>query len=453
VSSSRDATTQPGRWARLRARSGRLTLLLIASQVTLAALASRASAAPAPSPSPSGTPTCTTVIPVNNCVPANLGPGGPATPANTNTGVLPSLNPLHDIANACVQGANWVISKLADGVNSITQVDFTNQGFLTQYAVVFAAATFLTLVLWLLAVAKRAARGVPVQQAFAEAVGFLWLTVIASAFTPLALYVMVRLTDAVTEAIASGTKANTVRFFQGFSHALDPSNMDALGGPIMVIFVSLLALAAAAILWLELLIRAAMLYVGAILGTAVYAGLVDKNMWGHVRRWAGMMIAIDLAKPVIVIVLGLAAAITGNGGPTDAFSSVLSGLAILFLSIFASAIIYRFVPNFGDDMAALHQHRRTAANAGPAAVVNGPATFMRQGIAAHASRRASAPASTATASAISSGVTAHGSRAVGPGTESAQTTQPALRPTPPPSRPTLPPAGPRHAKPPTGNQP
>ncbi len=443
-----DSHARGARRTSLRGAVAGTLAMAVAAQVAVVALAGRASAAVLTAPGQPA-PTCTTVVITATCTPANKGPA----PANPAGGLLPDVNPLHQIASSCVQGANWVITKLANGVNSITQVDFTNKGFLAQYAVVFAAATFLTLILWLLAVAKRAARGVPVNQAFSEAVGFLWLTVIASAFTPLVLYLMVQLTDTVTDAIAGGTRDNTLKFFQGFTKALDPSNMDALGGPIMVIFVSLLALAAAAVLWIELLIRAAMLYVGAILGTAVYSGLVDKNMWGHVRRWAGMMIAIDLAKPVIVIVLGLAAAVTGNGGPSDAFSSVLSGLAILFLSIFASAIIYRFVPNFGDDMANLHHHRRAAANAGPAAVVNGPATFMRQGIAAHASRRASASAAQAsTATAISSGVSAHGGRAVSAGTESAQNTQPALRPTPPPTRPTLPPAGPRHAKPPSGNQ-
>lgn len=54
----------------------------------------------------------------------------------------------------------------------------------------------------------------------------------------------------------------------------------------MLIVVSLVSILAAGVLWLELVIRAALLYVGALLGTVVYAGLVDKNLWGHVRRWA-----------------------------------------------------------------------------------------------------------------------------------------------------------------------
>ena len=118
----------------------------------------------------------------------------------------------------------------------------------------------------------------------------------------------------------------------------------------MLIVVSLVSILAAGVLWLELVIRAALLYVGALLGTAVYAGLVDKNMWGHVRRWAGIMIAVILVKPVIVIVLGLAGALSASDDGPDAFSAVVSGLSIILLAIFASAMIYRFVPGFGDEI-------------------------------------------------------------------------------------------------------
>lgn len=53
----------------------------------------------------------------------------------------------------------------------------------------------------------------------------------------------------------------------------------------MLIVVSLVTVLAAGVLYLELFIRAALLYVGALLGVVVYSGLVDRNLWGHVRRW------------------------------------------------------------------------------------------------------------------------------------------------------------------------
>jgi hypothetical protein len=293
-------------------------------------------------------------------------------------------DPFGSIAGHFAEAAQWLLDKLAAAINATTQVDFTNPGFLRQYAVVFGASTFLTLVLWLLAVAKRAARGVPPGQAIGESVGFLWLSVAASAFAPLVLSLVVALTDAVSEALLVSSGADSERFLDGVANSLAG---DIGGGPVVLILLSLFAIFAAAVIWLELLLRAAMLYIGAVLGTLVFSGLVDRDLWRHVRRWVGVMVAVILAKPVLIIILGLASAITVNGGSQDSFSSVLSGIAVMFLSVFASVAVYKFVPTFGDDMAALHNTRRTAASVGPAAAVNGPVGYVRSGIATHGMRR------------------------------------------------------------------
>ncbi|MFE2546569.1 hypothetical protein [Actinacidiphila glaucinigra] len=388
-----------------RRRALSLTVLFTAAQTALVLGASRATAAPSPTPSPSDS---------NN--PCDLIVGQARDYCEGGSGHTPSvadsLDPLDSLARGCADAAAWVIDGLSDAVNKTAAVDFTNKAFLTQYAVVFAASTFLTLLLWLLAVAKRAVRGVPLTEALTEAVGFLWLTVIASAFTPLILYTVVSATDGITEVIASGTSASTDTFFGSFQDALTKDS-DIGGGPIMLIVVSLVSVLAAGVLWLELVIRAALLYVGALLGTAVYSGLVDKNMWHHVRRWAGIMIAVILVKPVIVVVLGLAGALSGSDGPT-AFGAVVSGLAIILLAIFASAMIYRFVPGFGDDVASLRNNRKASAESQAAAVISSPAALVKQGIKTHSTR--GGPQEQATgggaqpANAVPSGIAAHSSR-------------------------------------------
>lgn len=302
-------------------------------------------------------------------------------------------------------------------MKSTANVDFTNSSFLRQYAVVFAASTILTLVLWLLAVAKRAVRGVPLTTALSEAIGFLWLTVIASAFTPLILYTLVSATDSVTDVIASATGGKNDVFFGAFAEALKKGS-DIGGGPIMLIVTSLVSILAAGVLWLELVIRAALLYAGALLGTVVYAGLVDKNMWGHVRRWAGIMIAVIMVKPVIVIVLGLAGALSSGKGP-NSFSAVVSGLAIILLAIFASGMIYRFVPGFGDEVAASRTNRKSATDGSQAAaMISSPAALVSQGIKTHSSRGGGGGNDSGSggggggrpANPISGGVAAHSSR-------------------------------------------
>lgn len=174
---------------RLPARLG----VIASAHLALAALATRAHAAPAaPDPtSPAATPQAT-----NDPCALLDGPskqycqnGTGASSGTPGTGLAPSdggdaLNPLASLAKGCADAAAWIVTKLSEAVNGSANVDFTNATFLKQYAVVFAASTILTLVLWLFAVAKRAVRGVPLTTAISEAIGFLWLTVLASAFTP-----------------------------------------------------------------------------------------------------------------------------------------------------------------------------------------------------------------------------------------------------------------------------
>ncbi|MGJ7020576.1 hypothetical protein J2Z78_006128 [Streptomyces griseorubens] len=380
-------------------------------------LAGRAVAAP--TPTPSDDPCDLLIGPAKQyCERDEGGSSGGGGGRSTFSDPTSALDPLASLARGCADAASWTVKQLSAAVEDTAKVDFTNDTFLQQYAVVFAASTILTLLLWLLAVAKRAVRGVPLTTALSEAIGFLWLTVLASAFTPLILYTVVSATDGVTDVLAKATGDQTDTFFGTFSGALEKGD-DIGGGPIMLIVVSLVSILAAGILWLELVIRAALLYVGALLGTVVYAGLVDKNLWGHVRRWAGIMIAVIMVKPVIVIVLGLAGALSADDGP-DAFSAVVSGLAIILLAIFASAMIYRFVPGFGDEIAGSRNNRlMQGAEGKAAAVISSPATLVAQGIKTHSTRadnhgggggQSSAPRPSNPAS---GGVAAHSSRPSG----------------------------------------
>ncbi|MFD6027083.1 hypothetical protein [Streptomyces griseoluteus] len=407
----------------------RITAVLTAVQTTAVLVATRAVAAPSPKPT-SGNDACDLIRgAAKEFCEKEDGGGGARKGLTGDNPLTSSLDPLSSLAKGCADAASWTIGKLSDAVKETANVDFTNPKFLQQYAVVFAASTILTLVLWLLAVAKRAVRGVPLTTAISEAVGFLWLTVLASAFTPLILYTVVSAADGVTDVLAKATGDQADTFFGTFSGALEKGD-DIGGGPIMLIVVSLVSILAAGVLWLELVIRAALLYVGALLGTVVYAGLVDKNLWGHVRRWAGIMIAVIMVKPVIVIVLGLAGALSGDSGP-DAFGAVVSGLSIILLAIFASAMIYRFVPGFGDEIAGSRNNRiMQGAEGKAAAVISSPATLVAQGIKTHSTRADSnaggggqGASTPRPANPASGGVAAHSGRTP----QNAPTTAPAPR--------------------------
>ncbi|MFI1291628.1 hypothetical protein ACH4VM_24715 [Streptomyces sp. NPDC020792] len=333
------------------------------------------------------------------------GSGSGSLPDPTST-----VDPLSSLAKGFAEASAWVVKQLSNAVSVTATVDFTNSKFLETYALVFAAATFLVILVWLWAVVKRVVRGVPLTTALGEAIGLLWLTVLASAFTPLILYTVVTAVDGITEGLAGG---NNAAFFDAFSDSLIKQDQ---GGPIVKIFLSLLAILAAGVVWFEMVIRAALLYVGAALGTVVYSGLVDKQLWSRVRKWVGIMAAIILVKPIIVIVLRLASALT-DGGPKDTVGAIVSGMSIIIIAIMASAMLFRMIPGMGDEIVAARRDSYDPASRQAAAVVTKPVTGIAQGINTHASRdAASRPAvstqsnSTSAGNSASSGIAAHSTR-------------------------------------------
>lgn len=381
----------------------------VAALWTLATATARA--APTPSPSPSDGTTCSDIV---GPLADYCGENAPARPpAGSLDDPTAALDPLAALAQGFAKAAAWTVDQLGNAVKATGDVDFTNGSFLKTYALVFAASTFLTLLLWLWAVTKRAVRGVPLTRALGEAVGLLWITVMASAFTPLVLYTVVSAVDGITDALTGGSPG--AGFFEAFSAALRKEETgDNGGGPIARIVLALVAIVAAGVVWVELVIRAALLYAGAVLGTVVYAGLVDRDLWGRVRRWVGIMVAIILVKPIIAIVLGLASALAGGGPNTDAASAIVSGLAICLIAIFCSAMLFRMIPGMGDDIVAARRDSYDPASRQALAVVTRPVTTMRQGISTHADRDAvSRPSSnqpTQQTTSPSAGISTHGSR-------------------------------------------
>jgi len=314
-------------------------------------------------------------------LPGMLGSGCRAVGGAT-AAVSFAADPLGAIAAACAKATVWIWGQLATAINATTTVDLTNQGFLNTYALVFAVSSVLVVLLWLVAVAKRVVRGVGAGQAVGESVGLLALAVAASALAPAVLVLLMGLVDAATAGLAGGLGPDATRFLTGAGNALTASR-STNGGPVVLIVGAVIGVLVGVLLWVELLLAAAAIYVAAVFGPLVFAGLVDRAMWGHVRKWIGLVVSLALVKPVVVVVLGLAAGLAGSGSAADNFSSVLTAIALLLLSTIASYAVYRLVPLAGDELGQLHGARKAVQTSGPAAAVPGPATLASQGIAAH----------------------------------------------------------------------
>jgi hypothetical protein len=108
-------------------------------------------------------------------------------------------------------------------------------------------------------------------------------------------------------------------------------------------FIGLLTVAATIVLWVELLIRAAAVYVVVLMLPLFFAALV----WPARRVWAvravELLVALILSKFAIVAVLSLGAAAIGHG-LLPSFAGSLAGTTLILLAAFSPWALLRLLP-------------------------------------------------------------------------------------------------------------
>lgn len=172
---------------------------------------------------------------------------------------------------------------------------------------------------------------------------------------------------------------------------------------------AIFAVLCAVVLWVELLLRTAVLYAAVLFAAPVFSGLVDRSLWRHSRRWVSFTVSVVMAKPVVVAILSLAAAGAGDGGPGDGFSSVFVACALLLVAVFAVGLLFRIVPSIGDEIAGAVTARRELRTATPNVPLPGPGNVLRQSVQAHLVRgpRRAAVGAGAGGAVLAAGVAAH----------------------------------------------
>lgn len=282
---------------------------------------------------------------------------------STITGTISfATDPTGYIAGQIKSAVGSLLGEFAHLIQATTTVDFSNTGFLQTYAIGFGIASVLTIILWLIAVAKRAVAGAGPVEALGESIGYLMLSVAVTAFMPLAVALVVSLVDDATDAALSPMLGNIGAIGNTVTSAWGPvAGMS--GGNVLMAIIGILMLVAAAGVWLELVIRSALIYLGLALGVMVFSGLVDKSLWSHTKKWIGLMAGIILSKYVTLTTLALATGLLANDNSSDVdtcLGIVLTALALFYLAMLAPMTLGRLIPVIGDDMAAAHSARAQA---------------------------------------------------------------------------------------------
>src|ERR1700733_8977597 len=263
---------------------------------------------------------------------------------------------LSGISQWVASGAEWLLTQIGDVLESTTTVDIGATWFRTHYEDMTALAGVVVLPMLLVSTLQAVVRQNPGQLVRTYLVQLplaLLLAVVAIQIVILSLSA----TDAMSDAVAGGTNADVTSLLSGVTTGLVAAAGDPTIASFVLLLVALLIAGAAFVLWLELLIRAAAVYVAVLFLPLALATLVWPAVSHWCRRLVETLAALILSKFVIVAPLSLAAGAVssgtagsgggGGGGASGAgsgFASVLAGGALLVLSTFVPFAILRLIP-------------------------------------------------------------------------------------------------------------
>src|SRR5205085_525808 len=143
-------------------------------------------------------------------------------------------------------------------------------------------------------------------------------------------------------------------------NALDQSS----GIPLFGVFLGAIILAIGAfVLWLEMIIRDAAIYVCVFFLPLTFVAMIWPATGRWARRLVELLVAIVLAKFVIVSILTLASAALTNtvatGGDGNTFEQMLAGAALLVLAAWSPFALLRLLPMMELAAATVVSHRTT----------------------------------------------------------------------------------------------
>jgi hypothetical protein len=208
---------------------------------------------------------------------------------------------------------------------------------------------------------------------------------ILAAAAIVATQLIVSITDGLAATVVQGLGGGSGNLLQSVGDAYKNALDDTSGAvPLFGVFLGAIILAVGAfVLWLEMVIRDAAIYVALFFLPLTFVAMI----WPATSRWARrlveFLVAVILAKFVIVAILALAsAAITqtrlAQPGSGNVFERMIAGAALLVLAAWSPFGLLRLIPMMEAAAAVVRGQRAAVAGAAGSAGIHSPASYIRQ---------------------------------------------------------------------------
>lgn len=262
--------------------------------------------------------------------------------------------PFDWLAGAMGAAAGWLFEAVWSVFDTTTLVDVTSDEYVAVYNILFGIAVFVMLIFFCLQLITGLIRRDPT--ALSRAALGLAKSVLGSfvviTLTALLLEIVDQLCVGIIQAAGETTESMGDKIAL-LAAGLVGINIAAPGvGAIITIFLAGLAIAAAAIVWLSLLVRKALLLVAIVFAPLAFSGASWDASRGWISKWAMFVIALICSKLVLVVMFLVA--ITQVSAQIDgdlaSVADPIAGIVLMAMAAFAPHMTYRFLNFVGFDM-------------------------------------------------------------------------------------------------------
>ncbi|HEY1590302.1 MAG TPA: hypothetical protein VGF81_00805 [Solirubrobacteraceae bacterium] len=238
-------------------------------------------------------------------------------------------------------GAKYAVNATASVIGHTTAPQLRSTWFSATYWRVAGIAAVLTLP-FLFAAAIQALVRSDLALLVRAAFGFLPLAMLGVGIAAPLTMLLLSATDQLSAIVSSAAGNGSAHFLNRASAGIGALTLIARS-PFLVFFAGLLTVGAAIVLWFELLLRAAAVYVIVLMLPLAFAALV----WPARRIWAiravEVLFALILSKFLIVAVLSLGGAALSQSFLTS-ISGMLAGFVLLTLGALSPWALLRLLP-------------------------------------------------------------------------------------------------------------
>jgi hypothetical protein len=253
---------------------------------------------------------------------------------------------LRGLTAAVAAAGGWVLERVGAAITGTTSPEVNKGWFVSQYQVMLALAVLIALPMLLLSVMQSMLRN-NIGNIFKAAFVYLPLAAIFSFIAPAFVQLLIAVSDWMSLAVSANASADAQKFMTEAGTALTTLGVGTATPSVPVFGVlvgALLVLIGGFSIWIELLLRAAAIYVAVLFLPLSFAAMIWPAAWKWAKKLIEFLIAIILAKVFIVAIVALAASGLANSGWGDGFEGVLAGSAMLLLAASSPVALLKLIP-------------------------------------------------------------------------------------------------------------